>query len=86
VPTWLKAAPSKSKPMAPRGSLAASFSQTKLGCGSTKRTMSQQQASRSTQGLGGELVSRLGVGVSERAGLDAPNSLSEHRHEPRHVH
>lgn len=39
-----------------------------------------------TAWLGGELVSRLGVGVSDRAGLDAPNSLSERRHEPRHVH
>ena len=38
-----------------------------------------------TAWLGGELVSRLGVGVSDRAGLDAPSSLAddgpaEHRH------
>jgi uncharacterized membrane protein len=37
-----------------------------------------------TAWLGGELVSRLGVGVSDRAGLDAPSSLDD-RHEPSHV-
>ena len=31
--------------------------------------------------LGGELVNRLGVGVSERANLDAPSSLKEGEHE-----
>lgn len=40
-----------------------------------------------TAWLGGELVSRLGVGVSERAHLDAPNSLTDrHPVEHRHVH
>lgn len=40
-----------------------------------------------TAWLGGELVSRLGVGVSDHANLDAPSSLSEERHaEHRHVH
>lgn len=34
-----------------------------------------------TAWLGGELVTRLGVGVSERAGLDAPSSLSK-SHDP----
>jgi uncharacterized membrane protein len=37
-----------------------------------------------TAWLGGELVSRLGVGVSDRAGLDAPSSLDD-RHEHSHV-
>ena len=37
-----------------------------------------------TAWLGGELVSRLGVGVSDRAGLDAPSSLDD-RHERSHV-
>lgn len=40
-----------------------------------------------TAWLGGELVSRLGVGVSDHASLDAPSSLSEERQaEHRHVH
>ncbi len=40
-----------------------------------------------TAWLGGELVSRLGIGVSDRAGPDAPSSLDErHLNEPRHVH
>lgn len=41
-----------------------------------------------TAWLGGELVSRLGVGVSDRAGLDAPSSLDDRRvaREPEHRH
>ncbi len=39
-----------------------------------------------TAWLGGELVSRLGVGVSDQAGLNAPNSLHEHTPQTRHVH
>ena len=32
-----------------------------------------------TAWLGGELVSRLGVGIADNAGLDAPNSLTKER-------
>ena len=43
-----------------------------------------------TAWLGGELVSRLGVGVHEGANLDAPSSLDDrhaaHESEHRHVH
>lgn len=41
-----------------------------------------------TAWLGGELVSRLGVGVSDRANLDAPSSLDDRAvdAEHRHVH
>lgn len=39
-----------------------------------------------TAWLGGELVARLGVGVYERANVNAPSSLGEHEGEPRQVH
>src|SRR5688572_29689735 len=41
-----------------------------------------------TAWLGGELVSRLGVGVHEGANLDAPSSLDDRHagHEPEHRH
>jgi uncharacterized membrane protein len=41
-----------------------------------------------TAWLGGELVSRLGVGVHEGANLDAPSSLDDRHgvHEPQHRH
>lgn len=38
-----------------------------------------------TAWLGGELVSRLGVGVYEDAGLDADSSLAHRHHHGRHV-
>jgi uncharacterized membrane protein len=36
-----------------------------------------------TAWLGGELVDRLGVGVDDNAGLDAPSSLHDRRPQPR---
>lgn len=38
-----------------------------------------------TAWLGGELVSRLGVGVSDNAGLDAGSSLHDHRADSGHA-
>lgn len=38
-----------------------------------------------TAWLGGELVARMGVGVYDRANLDAPSSLDDAGHQERHV-